>query len=41
MPKAVHAVHFTIGQTITFKYRELSDDGVPLKAGYFRKRGES
>ena len=30
--------HFDIGQTITFKYRELSDDGVPLKASYFRKR---
>jgi len=38
MPPATQGVHFTIGQTITFKYRELSDDGVPLKAGYFRKR---
>lgn len=38
MPPATQGVHFTVGQTITFKYRELSDDGVPLKAGYFRKR---
>lgn len=38
MPPTTQGVHFTIGQTITFKYRELSDDGVPLKAGYFRKQ---
>ena len=40
MPNAVHAAHFDIGQRITFKYRELSDDGVPLKASYYRKPGE-
>ncbi len=38
VPSWFEAVHFDIGQTITFKYRELSDDGVPLKASYFRKR---
>lgn len=38
MPGAVHAVNFRIGQTITFKYRELSDDGVPKEARYWRKR---
>lgn len=31
--------HFKIGDTVTFKYRELSDDGVPKEARYFRKRG--
>ncbi len=32
--------HFKIGDTITFKYRELSDDGVPKEARYFRQRGD-
>ena len=40
VPASFTALHFDIGQTITFKYRELSDDGVPLKASYFRKREE-
>lgn len=31
--------HFKIGQTITFKYRELSDDGIPKEARYWRHRG--
>jgi len=31
--------HFKIGQTVTFKYRELTDDGIPKEARYFRKRG--
>lgn len=30
--------HFRIGDTVTFKYRELSDDGVPKEGRYFRKR---
>jgi len=38
MPDTFRAKYFQVGQTITFKYRELSNDGVPLKAGYFRKR---
>lgn len=33
--------HFKVGQIITFKYRELSVDGVPKEARYYRKRGES
>lgn len=33
-----HAKHFKIGDTISFKYRELSDDGVPKEARYWRKR---
>jgi DNA ligase-1 len=30
---------FKIGQTVTFKYRELSDDGIPKEARYWRRRG--
>lgn len=29
---------FKIGQVITFKYRELTDDGIPKEARYMRKR---
>ena len=29
---------FPLGSVITFKYRELSDDGVPKEARYWRKR---
>jgi DNA ligase-1 len=38
MPGDFCAAHFAIGQVITFKYRELSDDGVPKEARYWRKR---
>jgi DNA ligase-1 len=37
-PNNAEGKHFKIGQTITFKYRELSDDGVPKEARYWRKR---
>ena len=30
------ALHFCLGQTITIKYRELSDDGIPKEARYWR-----
>lgn len=30
-------VHFKQGQIITFKYRELSTDGIPKEARYYRK----
>lgn len=30
--------HFPIGATVTFKYRELSDDGIPKEARYHRVR---
>ncbi len=40
MPKDVQSVCFKIGQIITFKYRELSNDGIPKEARYYRKRGE-
>jgi DNA ligase-1 len=37
MPSHVDAPFFPRGSTITFQYRELSDDGVPKEARYFRK----
>ncbi len=40
MPEGTQGVHFKIGQSITFKYRELSDDGIPKEARYMRQRGE-
>lgn len=32
--------HFEVGDTVTFKYRELSDDKIPKEARYFRKKNE-
>lgn len=32
--------HFKIGETITYRYRELSSDGIPKEARYYRKRVE-
>lgn len=34
----IEAVYFPRGSRITFKYRELTDDGRPKEASYFRKR---
>ncbi len=31
-----HADHFKVGQTITIRYRELSDDGIPKEARFWR-----
>lgn len=30
--------HFSVGDIVTFKYRELSDDGIPKEARYWRRR---
>ena len=30
--------HFKRGETVTFKYRELTDEGIPKEARYWRKR---
>ena len=38
MPLTFSGVHFQVGQKVTFKYRELSDDGIPKEARYWRKR---
>lgn len=37
-PYKFEGTHFKIGDTITFKYRELSNDGIPKEARYYRKR---
>jgi len=31
-------MYFNIGETITFKYREMTDGGIPKEARYWRKR---
>jgi DNA ligase-1 len=38
MPAGTQGVHFKLGDSVTFKYRELSDDGIPKEARYWRKR---
>ena len=38
MPPSVHGKHFKFGDIVTFKYRELSDAGVPKEARYWRQR---
>jgi len=39
MPPVFQGRHFKVGQQVTFKYRELSDEGIPKEARYWRKRG--
>jgi DNA ligase-1 len=36
MPAGIEGKHFKIGDTVEFRYRELSDDGVPKEARYYR-----
>jgi DNA ligase 1 len=38
MPTCFQGKRFKIGQTVTFKYRELTDDGVPKEARFWRPR---
>jgi DNA ligase-1 len=38
MPADFQGKHFRLGQKVTFKYRELSDDGIPKEARYWRRR---
>lgn len=40
MPSDFQGKHFRVGDTVTFIYRELSDDGIPKEARYFRQRDE-
>jgi len=40
MPSDFQGEHFKLGQMVTFKYRELTDDGIPKEARYFRNREE-
>lgn len=37
MPKDFQGKHFKVGDTIEFRYRELSDDGIPKEARYYRR----
>lgn len=36
-PPFIEATHFPIGSLVTFKYRELTKDGMPEEARYWRK----
>jgi DNA ligase-1 len=38
LPANTQGAHFKVGERITFKFRELSTDGIPKEARYFRKR---
>jgi DNA ligase-1 len=38
MPSDFQGKHFKVGQKVTFKYRELTDAGIPKEARYFRQR---
>ena len=37
MPGDFQGKHFKVGDAVTFKFRELSDDGIPKEARYWRK----
>ncbi len=37
MPEGIQGKYFHLGQIITIRYRELSDDKIPKEARYFRK----
>ena len=37
MPNYFQGIHFQVGDMIEFRYRELSDDGIPKEARYARK----
>jgi len=37
MPAHFQGEHFKVGDIVTFKYRELSDDGIPKEARYWRR----
>jgi len=37
-PEDFQGAHFKIGEMLTFKYMELTDDGVPRSPRYYRKR---
>ena len=38
VPAHFQGKSFKVGQTVTFKYRELTDDGIPKEARYWRRR---
>lgn len=38
MPEYAQGRHFKVGDVITFKYRDKTNDGIPKEARYFRKK---
>jgi DNA ligase-1 len=40
MPSSFAGRHFTLGQIVTFKFRELTDDNIPKEARFWRQRNE-
>ena len=38
MPEGTQGRYFKVGQTVSFKFRELSDDGIPKEARHWRPR---
>ena len=38
VPASIEGKHFKRGEVVTFKYRELTDEGIPKEAHYFRRR---
>lgn len=40
MPASFQGKHFKLGQKVSFIYRELTDDGIPKEARYYRPRDE-
>jgi DNA ligase 1 len=38
MPRDAQGTHFKVGRTVTFRYRELTDDQIPKEARYWRRR---
>jgi DNA ligase-1 len=40
MPEGTEGKHFKVGDEVSFIYRELSKDGIPKEARYYRKRNE-
>ena len=38
MPGSTQGKHFKVGDAVTIKYRELSDEGLPKEARYWRRR---
>lgn len=40
MPKVFQGKHFKVGERVTFKYRELTNDGIPKEARLWRIRGD-
>ena len=40
MPPGTQGRYFKVGDEVSFIYRELSKDGIPKEARYFRKRNE-